>query len=52
MTQKERQEHSRGEIYRAALEEFGTNGYNQVNMERILRQPRDFQGDDVSLLLQ
>lgn len=35
MTQKERQEHSRGEIYRAALEEFGTNGYDQVNMERI-----------------
>ena len=27
MTQKERQEHSRREIYRAALEEFGTNGY-------------------------
>ncbi|WP_308526469.1 TetR/AcrR family transcriptional regulator [uncultured Oscillibacter sp.] len=35
MTQKERQEHSRREIYRAALEEFGTNGYDQVNMERI-----------------
>ena len=35
MTQKERREHSRGEIYRAALEEFGTNGYDQVNMERI-----------------
>ena len=35
MTQKERQERSREEIYRAALEEFGTCGYDRVNMERI-----------------
>ena len=27
--------YKRQEIYRAALEEFGTNGYDQVNMERI-----------------
>ena len=35
MTQKERQERSREEIYRAALDEFGTHGYDSVNMERI-----------------
>ena len=35
MTQKERQERSRKEIYQAALEEFGTYGYGKVNMERI-----------------
>ena len=35
MTQKERQERSKEEIYRAALEEFGTCGYDSVNMERI-----------------
>ncbi len=35
MTQKERQERSKEEIYQAALEEFGTFGYDQVNMERI-----------------
>ena len=35
MTQKERQERSREEIYQAALEEFGTSGYDNVNMERI-----------------
>ena len=35
MTQKERQERSREEIYQAALEEFGTSGYDKVNMERI-----------------
>ena len=35
MTQKERQERSREEIYQAALEEFGTYGYDKVNMERI-----------------
>ena len=35
MTQKERQERSRKEIYQAALEEFGTYGYDKVNMERI-----------------
>ena len=35
MTQKERQERSREEIYRAAREEFGAHGYDQVNMERI-----------------
>ena len=35
MTQKERQERSREEIYQAALEEFGTCGYDKVNMERI-----------------
>lgn len=35
MTQKERQERSKEEIYQAALDEFGTLGYDRVNMERI-----------------
>ncbi|HIS53273.1 MAG TPA: TetR/AcrR family transcriptional regulator [Candidatus Onthomonas avicola] len=35
MTQKERQERSKETIYQAALEEFGTYGYDRVNMERI-----------------
>ena len=35
MTQKERQARSREEIYRAALEEFGTLGYDPVSMEKI-----------------
>lgn len=35
MTQKERQARSRGEILRAAMEEFGNRGYDQVTMERI-----------------
>lgn len=35
ITQKERQERSREEIYQAALEEFGSHGYDKVNMERI-----------------
>ena len=35
MTQKERQERSREQIYRAALEEFGTHSYDAVTMERI-----------------
>ena len=35
MRQKERRERSREEIYQAALEEFGTYGYDRVNMERI-----------------
>ena len=35
MTQKERQARSREEIFQAALEEFGSQGYNNVNMERI-----------------
>ena len=35
MTQKERQERSKEEIYRAAMDEFGTLGYDRVNMERI-----------------
>ena len=35
MTQNERQERSKEEIYQAALEEFGTYGYDNVNMERI-----------------
>ena len=39
MTQKERQERSRKEIYQAALEEH-------------LFPPRHFQGNDVPLLLQ
>lgn len=34
-TQKERQERSREEIYQAALEEFGADGYDAVTMERI-----------------
>lgn len=38
MTQKERQDRSREEIYRAALEEFGTLGYDNVSMERICTQ--------------
>lgn len=35
MTQKERQERSRHEIYCAALEEFGTQEYDRVSMEQI-----------------
>ena len=35
MTQKERQERSRAEILRAALEKFGTREYDQVSMEGI-----------------
>lgn len=35
MTQQERQQRSREEIFRAAQEEFGTVGYDGVNMERI-----------------
>lgn len=38
MTQQERQEQSKEKIYQAALEEFGTLGYDAVNMERICRQ--------------
>lgn len=32
MTQKERQERSRREILRAAMEEFGTHGYDSVSI--------------------
>ncbi len=35
MTQKERQERSRKEIFQAALEEFGTHGYDNVTMDSI-----------------
>lgn len=35
MTQKERQERSKEEIFRAAMDEFGTRGYDGVNMEHI-----------------
>lgn len=35
MTQRERQEHSRKEILRAALEEFGTYEYAQVTVDNI-----------------
>lgn len=35
MTQKERQERSKREIFRAAMEEFGTMGYHAVTMESI-----------------
>ena len=35
MKQKERQERSREEIYQAALDEFGTEGYENVTMDRI-----------------
>lgn len=38
MTQKERQERSREEIYQAALTEFGTLGYEKASMERICGQ--------------
>lgn len=38
MTQKERQERSKEEIYRAALTEFGALGYEKVSMERICGQ--------------
>lgn len=38
MTQKERQERSKEEIYQAALIEFGTFGYEKVSMERICGQ--------------
>ena len=38
MTQKERQDRIREGIYLAALEEFGTLGYERVNMERICGQ--------------
>lgn len=52
MTQKERQERSRKEIYQAALEEFGTYGYDKVQHGADLWEPRDLQGHDVPLLLQ
>ena len=35
MTQKERQENSKREIFRAAMEEFGTKEYETVTMEGI-----------------
>lgn len=35
MTQKERQERSRREIFQAALEEFGAQGYDSVTMDGI-----------------
>lgn len=35
MTQKERQERSRREILRAAMEEYGAHGYDAVSMENI-----------------
>ena len=35
MSQKERQERSRKEIFQAALEEFGTHGYDNVTMDSI-----------------
>lgn len=35
MTQEERKRRSREEIYRVALEEFGTYGYEKTTMERI-----------------
>lgn len=35
MKQKDRQERSREQIYRAALEEFGANGYEGARMEAI-----------------
>ena len=35
MTQKERQERSKREILEAAMEEFGTRGYDAVTMEGI-----------------
>ena len=35
MTQKERQERSKEEIYRAAMAEFGSRGYDGANMEHI-----------------
>ena len=35
MTQKERQERSRAEIFQAALKEFSSQDYSQVNMEGI-----------------
>ena len=35
MTQKERQARSRREILQAAQEEFGSSGYDGVNMEGI-----------------
>lgn len=38
MTQKERQERSKEEIYQAALTEFGTLGYEKASMERICGQ--------------
>lgn len=37
MTHQERQAHSRAEILRAAMEEFGNRDYNQVNMEAICK---------------
>lgn len=38
MTHQERQAHSRAEILQAAMEEFGTRDYNQVNMEAICKK--------------
>ena len=35
MTQKERQERSKKEIFQAAVEEFGQDGYEKVTIERI-----------------
>ena len=35
MTQKERQARARQEIFRAAMEEFGTHNYDEVTMESI-----------------
>ena len=35
MTPKERQENSKREIFRAAMEEFGTKEYETVTMEGI-----------------
>lgn len=37
MTHQERKAHSRAEILRAAMEEFGSRDYNQVNMEAICK---------------
>ena len=35
MKQEERKEKSKEEIYQAALEEFGTYGYDNVSIEQI-----------------
>ena len=38
MTQQERQQRSREEIYQAALEEFGAHGYDGTTVEQICRR--------------
>ena len=38
MTQKERQERSKNEIFKASMEEFGTRNYDEVTIESICKK--------------